>query len=230
MTSTLPQVRAGRAGREDRRGFTLVEALVSLFVFGLVSSLVLAVIDLETRLDRTGTERDARTFEIVQAQTLLRRRIEQTHALNEAQGFGDTLVFYGSARELTFVAPPVDSQGPHMLQQYRIALSPRRVLTLYSAPTLSGIDPQMGINDGWKDVALVRDVDWIQIDYFGKDRITRRDMWQVGWSGRRDLPKLVRLRIGFPAGDGRTWPTMMVKILSGQTAPCPSDRNCGADT
>lgn len=211
-------------------GFTLVEALVSLFVFGLVSSLVLAVIDLETRLDRTGSERDAQSFEVVQAQTLLRGRLEQTHALNESQGFGDTLVFYGSAREVTFVAPPPDSRGPHTLQQYRIALSPKRELTLYSASTLSGIDPKGGINDGWEGVPLVKDVDWVQIDYFGKDRIARRDAWQLGWSSRRDLPKLVRVRIGFAAGDGRIWPTMLVKILSGQTAPCPSDQNCGADT
>ena len=213
-----------------RNGFTLVEALVALFVFGLVSSLVLAVIALETRIDSTGSERDAATAQVVEAQTLLRHRIEQTHALPVTEGFGDTLMFYGSATQMTWAAPAFDARGPHALQQFRLAISPARALTLYSASTLAGIDPRLGLNDGWQAVPLVDEVTSVQIDYFGKDRLSGRDAWQIGWGGRRDLPKLVRIRLGFAGGDGRNWPVLMVRPLSAQTAPCPSDRNCGADS
>ena len=211
-------------------GFTLVEALVALLVFGLVSSLVLAVIDLETRIDRTGAARDADTGQVVTAQTLLRHRIEEIHALPDIQGTGDRLVFYGSGTQVTFVAPAFAAHGPHALQQFRLAISPKRALTLYTASTLAGIDARAPLNDGWQALALVDRVDWMQIDYFGRDRLSGRDAWQIGWGGRPDLPKLVRIRLGFVAGDGRRWPVLMVRPLSAQSIPCPEGKNCGAES
>lgn len=215
------------------QGFTLAEALVALFVFGLVASVILAVIDMQSRLENRDSGGDAATEQVVTAQTVLRHRIEGLRALPVAQGAGDTLDIAGTGTSFTFVAPDIDAHGPHALQHLRIALSPQRDLTLYAASTVSGIDARLASTEGWIALPLFGPIDWIQIDYFGPDHITARPAWQSSWLGRREPPQLVRIRAGFAAGDPHHWPVFMARPGSALETPCQeNDRRpqCGEES
>ena len=47
--------------------------------------------------------------------------------------------------------------------------------------------------------------------------------WQSDWSGRRALPDLIRIRIGFPAGSNRYWPDLVVAPRITVDAGCAYD-------
>mgnify|MGYP006214980911 CR=1 FL=1 len=48
-------------------------------------------------------------------------------------------------------------------------------------------------------------------------------VWLDSWRGKQPLPKLVRLRIGFPAGDARRWPELIVSPRITDDANCAFD-------
>lgn len=213
------------------RGFTLTEALVALFVFGLVASLLLSVVDMQARLAMRTDRGDAAADRVVTAQGLLRHRIEALRGLPSSQGDGGTLDIVGTGTSFTFVAPGIDADGPHALQHLRIALSPQRDLTLYTSTTLGGADPRLASTDGWTGLPLLGPVDWMEIAYFGPDRLTARPTWQQSWLDRREPPQLVRIRLGLAPGAAERWPLFLVRPGSALQTPCrENDRRpqCGA--
>lgn len=216
-----------------RNGFTLAEVLVSLFMFALVSSLILSVVTLESRVSAGAQAGEARAAQLVAAQEVLRQRMERMRAIPEKRGLGDLVAMRGNASQITFVAPDFASEGPHALQFFRLRLSPQRDLTLYRISTLSGVDERLASTDGWSGLPLAERVDWLEIAYFGSDRFTGRDRWQAEWNERRQLPKLVRVRLGFAAGDPRRWPVLLVRPWSSARVRCSPGRSgpdCGTTT
>ncbi|MEO0030999.1 MAG: hypothetical protein RIS94_757 [Pseudomonadota bacterium] len=213
------------------QGFTLAESLVALAVMGLVASLLLALTDLAMRLGLGTQGRDARVDAIVTAQTLLRHRVEAMRGVVDTAGDGGSVAFMGSGTSVSFMAPAFDARGPHALQRFRIALSPQRQLALYATPGLGGADPRLASTEGWAPTPLVEAVDWVQVTYFGADRMGGSAVWQDSWQSRRELPRLIRIRVGFAAGDERAWPVLMIRPGSAMQAPCPENdgrQACGA--
>ncbi|MDF8334370.1 PulJ/GspJ family protein [Novosphingobium cyanobacteriorum] len=213
------------------RGFTLTEALVALFVFGLVASLLLSVVDMQSRLALRTDRSDAAADRVVTAQGLLRHRIEALRSLPSTQGDGSTLDIIGTGTSFTFVAPGIEANGPHALQHLRIALSPQRNLTLYASTTLGGADPRLASTEGWTSLPLLGPVDWLEIAYFGPDRLTARPTWQQSWLDRSEPPQLVRIRLGLARGAPERWPLFLVRPGSALQVPCrENDRRpqCGA--
>ena len=230
-----PFWRGKRAHRRDARGFTLPEVLVSLFIFGLVSSLLLAVIDMERRSDAAERRRDQSLSQIATVQQLLRTRMEAMHAVTDLHGVGDTLTLAGQPTDLRFDAPQIMSDGPHALQHWRITLNEDGQLLLWQASELSAVDMREATTAGWAAQVLLDRVAAVRFDYFGPDPINGRDAWQVNWQHRRIMPKLIRLKLAFPRGDNRIWPVFMARPWSGvqincsngQTASSFAEADCG---
>lgn len=222
-------MRAALPGRRDA-GFTLAEMLVSLFLFGLISALIAAVVDLVSRLDGSVRQRGEAVDQIVSAQTLLRARLEQIRPTIDIHGLGDTIAMIGTVDQFNFTAPGFAANGSHGTQVMRLALSSQHKLMLYTAPLLGGYDMRLKSEEGWQAVPLLDKAQWLQISYFGTDRLTGRDVWQDRWNGRAQPPKLVRIRVGFVEGDPRRWPVLMVRPLSGTRLVCQDGRrnaDCG---
>jgi len=213
-------------------GFTLAEMLVSLFLFGLISALIAGVVDLIARLDGSVRQRGAAVDQVVSAQTMLRTRIEQLHPAIDIHGLGDTIAMIGTPDQFSFTAPGFAANGRHGDQVMRLRLTNQNRLVLYTAPALGGYDLRLPSVEGWQAAVLLDRVQWLQIGYFGPDRLTGRDMWQDRWTGRAQPPKLVRIRVGFADGDARRWPVLMVRPLTGTQLTCQDGRksaDCGVE-
>ena len=113
--------------------------------------------------------------------------------------------------EITFQAPLAASGGPHALQSFRLRLTGEKALTLYNVNLHGTADPFDTKEAGWDSLRLLENVERLEITYFGYDKVTRRIAWQERWEAQSDLPKLVRIRLAFTAGDQRFWPVLMVK-------------------
>lgn len=212
-------------------GFTLAEMLVALALFAMICALIAAVVNLIARLDGSAKRQGDAVGQIVSAQTLLRARLEQMRVMVDPRGAGDTIAMSGQRDELTFTAPGLAANGAHQLQAIRLRRSPRGELMLYTVPLLAGYDLRDPSVAGWSAAPLLDGVKWAEITYYGTDRVTGRDAWQDRWQGRAQPPKLVRVRLGFAAGDARTWPVLMVRPMSGVRLACQDGRkglDCGA--
>jgi len=209
-------------------GFTLTEALVALFVFGLLSSMILSVLTLQGRAESTLRNRIDADDRVSLAQTLLRDRMDAMRAVPDLHGTGDSLTFRGFPNKLEFDAPIYQAEGPHSLHHFRLQMERGGNLVLYALNTRSTVDAQKQGIEGWQALPLLERVDRIEFTYFGPDRFTGQDAWQQTWEERRSLPKLVRMKLAFPAGDPRAWPVLMVRPAPQTRLPC-REQNLGKD-
>ncbi len=223
-------MRATALARRHEAGFTLTEALVALFVFGLLSSMILSVLTLQGRAESTLRNRIDADDRVALAQNLLRDRMDAMRAVVDIHGAGDSLTFRGLPGSMDFESPTYQAEGPHALHHFRLQKERDGNLVLYALNTRSVVDWRTQGTTGWQALPLLERVDRVEFTYFGPDRFTGRDAWQETWERRRSLPKLVRVRLAFATGDPRAWPVLMVKPAPQTRLPCRDDyqtKDCG---
>jgi general secretion pathway protein J len=214
--------------RLHERGFTLVEMLVCLAILGLVAGMLLAGLGMTGTVAARASVRDADLDEVTTAQMILRGRLERLRAVTRLDSSEPIVDAQGTAGDFSFIAPPFDRAGPDALQRYRILLNATGDLVLYSA---SGLDDRIDLHarelSGWTPTKLLGGVASLSIGYFGADRNNRGRRWQSFWNSHPQPPDLVRIRIGFPPGDRRSWPDLVVRPRSTINALCRIDALSG---
>jgi len=122
---------------------------------------------------------------------------------------GDSLnrghvAFEGTTQRLAFIGPPPAPIAPAGNQRFELttSLDHALALTWQSDSTLDSPSPARA--------TLLSRVESIDLAYFGPDPTGRSLRWWDSWTGRTALPQLIRLRVRFPAGDGRQWPDLVV--------------------
>jgi hypothetical protein len=67
---------------------------------------------------------------------------------------------------------------------------------------------------------VLRHVQGIAIAY-----LPAKGGWQDGWRNQPALPALIRIRVTFPKGDGRTWPELFIAPRISADADCTYDQS-----
>ena len=57
---------------------------------------------------------------------------------------------------------------------------------------------------------LLDDVESIALGFYGPPPDGGEPAWSPDWPPAAGLPALIRLRVVFPPGDGRTWPDLVI--------------------
>jgi general secretion pathway protein J len=209
-------------------GFTLVEMLVSLILLGMLAGLLLTGLNGAGRFSARANGVVTGSDQISTAQMVIRNRIERLRAVTRLDSSVAIVDARGGERDFAFFAPPTDNEGPNMLQRYRLILTATGELILYGA---NGLDDRIDLNAkdlvGWRPNILLRDATSMSITYFGADRVAGGRRWQNLWYDRPQPPELVRIRIGFPAGDRRTWPDLIIRPRATVNAACRIDALTG---
>ncbi len=211
-------------------GFTLAEALVALFVFGLISAMILGVLTMQARAEESLLGRIDAEDRVVLAQNALRERVSAMRMIPDAKGSADTVVFSGFPNQLEFVAPTFQADGPHALHRFliHVAQGGNLVLSAVNERTSPRAAVLEGI--GQRQLVLLNNVARMDIDYYGPGKFVQYDSWQQNWLRRGILPKLIRIRVTFGRSDSRTWPVLMVRPAPMTRVPCRDDNgspNCG---
>lgn len=190
--------------RMGEAGFTLLELLVGLVVFGFILAGLaggvrygLRAADQQTRLvDRTG-ELDA-------VDRALRRLLVEADP-GTSRG-GATLS--GTVGLISFVSVLPAAVSGFVGQEADVALgvgADRRLVLRWSPHRHVR---RLGAAPAVQEAEILRGVERLEVGY-----------WKDGWRTRWDeaaLPGLVRLRIVFPAGDVRHWPDIVVAPVRGR--------------
>jgi len=191
---------AGRAA-----GFTLLELLVSLTLLSLVGLIMLGGLRLGGRVWERGAVAGDAVESVAAPQNLLRRQLANIYPLwqvsSPTQG---QVAFEGTRNSLTFVAPIPAQLGPAPNQRFRLEITSAGELEL----GWHGLDDSGG-TDSVRSTLLAK-VAGLELAYFGPDQSGRNPQWWDSWSGRRQPPELIRIRVRFPLGDRRLWPELVV--------------------
>ena len=201
--------RSGRPARSP--GFTLLELLLAITLLGLIAVMLAGGIRLGARVWETGEEHAEELARLEVVQGFLRRQLSQAHPL--------ALPNNGSRRRYAFEG------GPERLQFAALA-PPQFGLGGFSLLTLDLDEGEQGkrLRLGWRlyhpemaerpgpgegrETVLAEGVAGIAFSYYGAPRRGEPPQWRDRWEGKRELPRLVRLRLEF--ADGRYWPELVV--------------------
>jgi general secretion pathway protein J len=182
-------------------GFTLLEILVALVVLGFLMAGLsqgvrfgLQAWDVQTRKLAVGSDMDA-------IDRALRRLIEQADPGEQ----GQESPFNGGAHTLGMVTrlPASATGGPTPDAKVGIGVDGGHRLVLRSAPQPNA--ELLGAAPRGSETVLLENVDHISFAYW---KGGPKSGWSTTWSDP-DLPGLVRISIGFRAGDRRHWPDLL---------------------
>ena len=110
--------------------------------------------------------------------------------------------FTGDAEALSMLAPAAGAAGGQ-------SCAPT---TLHTEP--DGRLQQIAVND----TAVLRHVQALEIAY-----LPAQGDWRGNWRNQPVLPTLIRVRVTFPKGDGRTWPELFVTPRISADGDCTYD-------
>jgi general secretion pathway protein J len=191
-------------------GFTIVEALIAITVFSLLSLLVTGALRFGAKAWQRGKVAAMEIDETAQVQVLLRRMIGNAQPRFVAplggQGYVD---FDGQTQSVRFISDPprsLDGGGRLMI-----------TLSADSAPAgrsfVMAIRPELGESDNASAVAervLLSGVDNVAFSYFGAKQAGIEAQWHSTWTKQYALPDLMRIDISFAPGRAGLWPKIVV--------------------
>lgn len=202
-------------------GFTLIEVLIALALLAIMVVIIAAAIR-SSRFAMAAVERLGERSVAPLAQDYLRSALLQTQTfpknnVSSDQGYfsGDdsTLEFVtsysvqrqvkGLYRVSVFLIPSQTVRGAHDLVVQESLFRPERDGIKQSPTTTS-------------EATLIAGIQRAVFSYFGEPNDKASSGWQDSWIGQDSLPSLVRIKVIFPKGDDRLWPTLTVPLASSE--------------
>jgi general secretion pathway protein J len=202
-----------------QRGFTLLELLVAITLLGVLMAALFGALRLGARVWETGDARLDASARVQVVQDFLRQQLGQTMplaALTDDPRASGVLVFVGANDGLRFVSLLPEHLGAGASLMELALRRPARSgepsdLVLRMRPLDLGSDGLASSET--EERVLIERIESLEVAYFGVGRADAAPVWWQEWQDQRSLPALVRMRVGFPPGDGRRWPELIVGLM-----------------
>jgi general secretion pathway protein J len=196
----------------SKRGFTLLEVLVSLTIFSLVIVVLYAGYRLGLRSWESGERTHTAISELRLAGSFVQRHASQAFPLAISRNNAWRLWFEGEEKRLVFVTGMPTYLGEGGMYEMTLSVDEqnggaalmvaRRLLHPDAKSGKPGVDDQPR--------PLVGDLVSAKFDYFGATSAESEASWNRRWEGRQRLPSLVRLRLTSKlVGE---WPDIVVRL------------------
>jgi general secretion pathway protein J len=193
-------------------GFTLIEVLVALAVFGLLG--VALTYGVRTGLAMWDAEQRhlGETADLDAAARVLRSLLTRIPARPSADGTLAGVAFArlkGSPDRFSYVGELPTGFGTSRLADLVLTRERGRLVLLWSPyrhehPLAPPPPPSAA--------ELLRGIDRLEFDYWGAPNPNAPRRWQAQWDALYP-PQLIRIRVTFPTGDRRHWPDLLVAPL-----------------
>jgi general secretion pathway protein J len=201
------------------RGFTLLELLVAITLLGMLMAALFGALRLGTRVWETGEARLDASARVQVVQDFLRQQLGQTVPLAEISDdrrASGAMLFEGASEDLRFVSllPEYLGAGANLMElglsaPHGAGQASDLVVRVRRLDLLDGTASETETEER----VLIEGVESLELAYFGSERPDATPKWWQEWQGQRSLPRLVRMRVGFPEGDGRRWPELIVGLM-----------------
>lgn len=201
--------------RDRSAGYALVELLATLVIVGITSALMISGLGTSRRvwdhMDASNSMGDA----IAGTQNLLRDRLERIFPATRYDKIPSYADMDGVADKFVFLSSPRDVGAPSPLRRYQLNVAPNGDLVLSSVSDVAA-DPTQGI----ENLVLLRNVQGLDIAYYGVAPPDNRPGWRFAWQLRPAPPQLIRVRVHFAPQDPRVWPELLVKPFATVDSMC----------
>jgi general secretion pathway protein J len=200
---------------KSEEGFTLIELLVTVTLLSLLVVVLFGGLRFGVRAWDGAQAHSVRTDEIRLVQDLMRREIEQSYPRYIADPIHPFIDFRGGEQSISFLAPPPLAADAGA--RWRVTFQARRSPTGMQLYILAQPDLPNANKRAWSQ-DLLNNLASVSFTYLGPDG------WIAGWSDTRRMPRLVRIHVEMPRGDGRVWPDLIVAPQIETDAGCVFDR------
>jgi general secretion pathway protein J len=196
-----------RSGRDRQAGFTLLEILVALVVFGFLFIGINQGARTGFALWNTQTRRIGQTEELDATARIVRSLLAGIPILPvaAADNAPPAIAITGEAARLAFVGDLPNGLGATQRADITLGLAAGR-LVLGWAPhrhEQAGAPPVAST-----ETELIHGVESLELAYFGIAAPGQPPTWHAQWTGP-GLPLLIRVRLHFAKSDGRRWPDLI---------------------
>ncbi len=221
MTALCPEPAAAikpcLPGRAAQRGFTLLELLVAISIFGLLSVMMYSGLSFGARAWERAGQADTRQSDVQLVQSLLRRAFAEIQPV-EVGGPRRRLrlAFEGRRDGVIFVGPMPAHLGPggHYLIGLEVEGSGReRALTL-RWEVFREERPDLDFTEAAEREVLLLGVRDLRLRYFGAEGAALSPQWRPEWRDDEALPRLIKAEVGFERGDRRLWPELIIALMT----------------
>lgn len=207
------------------RGFTLVELLIALSLFALMSAVLFGSLRLAGRSWDAGEAKAEANSGMRLAGDYLRTQLSAQHPQRMRRITEFPLLFSGQGDELRFAAPLPGRVGVGGMWYYRLALiegagKGKSALVLERMVPDVNATTMPEFNSADRSV-LADDIASLKIGYFGRDRGASLEMaptWRDRWDDPQLLPLLLRLEVAPRVG--AAWPPLVVAPREAPEAGC----------
>jgi general secretion pathway protein J len=215
-------------------GFTLVELLVALTLFGVLMTMLFMEFRLGIRSADKVTEAIDKSSTLPILHDFLRAQLAAAQPIVKDGASDEILWFDGQSEKVDFIGIPPNALSGALsgggLQRFSIELlkaggGPRdRGRHLVLRRRLYQGKQFKAEGDYDEPLVLLADVASLQLGYFGAADPARAPAWQDTWREMPRLPSLIRLRLTL--ADGRQAPDLVVALrLAEGAGPPPFSQN-----
>ncbi len=205
------------SGRAAQRGFTLLELLVAISIFGLLSVMMYGGLNFGARAWERAGQTDSRQSDVQLVQSLLRRAFAEIQPV-EVGGPRRRLrlAFEGRRDGVVFVGPMPAYLGPggHYLIGLEVeGAGQERALTL-RWEVFREERPDLDFSEAAEREVLLLGVRDLKLRYFGAENAALSPQWRPEWRDDEVLPRLIEAEVEFARGDRRLWPELIVALMT----------------
>ena len=215
---------AGRIGPSHRgpreAGFTLLELLVAFTLLAMLLALLAGGLRFGATAWQKGVGKIDAVTEVGLVQQLVRRLLSEALPLRPfVEQDPPSIAFSGDGDRVTFLGFASAQAIPGGVYQIGLAIEgdrgDRNLVMSWRRLVFEGRD--FAPWDENQRSVLMAGIDSGAFAYFGPDGADRANpSWRDSWKDLSALPVRVRLRLVFPAGDMRNWPTLVVAPRVGE--------------
>ena len=194
-------------------GFTLVELLVALTLFALLSVLLFGGLRFGTRATAAGTAELEWSAEIATATTFLRNQLADVQPIDiGGSPQQPALAFDGRTDSVEFVGLPPAHLAQGGLHKFTLTVERseagrRQLLVIWRLVRSDGTS--VSLSPPHRTV-LLDGIAGLSFAYFGGTGGDDAPGWHDEWRDEPQLPRLIRLRVAF--ADGRHAPDLVVAL------------------
>jgi general secretion pathway protein J len=217
--------------RRTEAGFTLLELLAALTVLAVLMALMFGGLRFGARVWESGDQALRGLAELQTAAGFIRRLISQALPVDAAAAAaGDekaasAAAFRGTAEALRLVAPAPSQFLPGGLYEIVLgvedgfAADGSRRLSVWWRPMerrrqAQAPAPGIDADPRTRQSVLIEGIAELRISYFGQGEDGDAPRWHDRWDAIGTPPALVSVRVGFPPGDRRFWPDLVVAPMA----------------
>jgi general secretion pathway protein J len=208
-----------------QRGFTLVELMIALSLFALMSAVLFGSLRLAGRSTDAGDEKVQASSGMRLASDYLRTQLTAQHPQRMRKILEFPLLFGGSESEVRFTAPLPARVGVGGMWYYRLSVAAvpgqahEALVVDRMIPDLDALNmPTFAESER---SVLADDIKSLKVSDFGRDRGSAIDVaptWRPTWEDSQLLPVLIQVEV--TPRTGNPWPPLLIAPRAAPEAGC----------